>query len=80
MTEQQYPGAVTKMVAFGDRVQGFLAEPTGGTGRFPAVVLGHVRYGLVQHTLDLAAKFARDGYVCIAPYLFSRWEGDKAKR
>lgn len=79
MTEQQYPGAVTKMVAFGDRVQGFLAEPAEGTGRFPAVVLGHERYGLVQHTLDLAAKFARDAYVCIAPDLFSRWEGDKAK-
>lgn len=79
MTEKQYPGAVTKMVAFGDRVQGFLAEPAEGAGRFPAVVLGHERYGLVQHTLDLAAKFARNGYVCIAPDLFSRWEGDKAK-
>src|SRR6185437_1925420 len=79
MTEKQYPGALTKMVTFGDRVHGFLAEPTDGGGPFPAVVLGHVRYGLVQHTLDLAAKFARDGYVCIAPELFSRWEGDKAK-
>jgi carboxymethylenebutenolidase len=79
MTEQRYPGAVTKMVAFGDRVQGFLAEPAEGTGGFPAVVLGHERYGLVQHTLDLAANFARDGYVCIAPDLFSRWECDKAK-
>jgi carboxymethylenebutenolidase len=67
------------MVAFGDRVQGFLAEPAEGTGGFPAVVLGHERYGLVQHTLDLAAKFARDGYVCIAPDLFSRWDGDKEK-
>lgn len=79
MTEKQYPGAVAKMVTFGDRVQGFLAEPAEGGGPFPAVVLGHERYGLVQHTLDLAAKFARDGYVCIAPDLFSRWEGDKAK-
>ena len=79
MSEKQYPGAVTKMVDFGDRVQGFLAEPSEGAGRFPAVVLGHERYGLVQHTLDLAAKFARDGYICIAPDLFSRWDGDKAK-
>jgi carboxymethylenebutenolidase len=42
------------------------------------VILGHERYGLVQHTLDLAAKFAACGYVGIAPDMFSRWEGDKA--
>jgi carboxymethylenebutenolidase len=66
------------MVAFGDRVQGFLAVPEPATGPYAAVILGHERYGLVQHTLDLAAKFARDGLVCLAPDLFSRWEGDKA--
>lgn len=77
MTVQTYPNANTSMVTFGDRVQGFLAVPEHGDGPFAGVVLGHERYGLVQHTLDLAAKFARDGLVCIAPDLFSRWEGDK---
>jgi carboxymethylenebutenolidase len=77
MDEKQYPGAVTSMITFGDRVQAFLAMPAQGSGPFPAVVLGHERYGLVQHTLDLAAKFAKDGYACIAPDLFSRWDGDK---
>jgi carboxymethylenebutenolidase len=76
-TMQAYPGAKTKMVTFGDRVQGFLAEPEQGTGPFAAVVLGHERYGLVQHTLDLAARFARDGLVCLAPDLYSHWDGDK---
>ena len=32
----------------------------------------------MQHTLDLAAKFARYGYVCIAPDMASHWDGDKA--
>jgi carboxymethylenebutenolidase len=39
-------------------------------GKVPAIVLMHERYGLVQHTKDLADRFARDGYVCIAPDSF----------
>jgi carboxymethylenebutenolidase len=42
-----------------------------------AVVILHERYGLVQHTLDLAARLARDGYTALAPDLFSHWEGDQ---
>src|SRR5262249_21155252 len=77
MAQTTYPGAITSMITFGDRVQGFLAMPERGTGPFGAVILGHERYGLVQHTLDLTAKFAACGYVALAPDLFSRWEGDK---
>lgn len=44
----------------------------------PAVVILHERYGLAQHTLDLAKRFADDGYVALAPDLFSRWPGDRA--
>ncbi|MEA2640689.1 MAG: carboxymethylenebutenolidase [Chloroflexota bacterium] len=78
MTQVAYQGAITSTVRFGDRVDGFLAIPEQGTGPFGAVILGHERYGLVQHTLDLTAKFARYGYVAIAPDMFSRWGGDKA--
>ena len=42
-----------------------------------AVIVLHERYGLVQHTLDLAQRFARDGYLALAPDLFSRWQGDR---
>ena len=42
-----------------------------------AVVILHERYGLVQHTLDLAQRLATDGYVALAPDLFSRWQGDR---
>jgi len=48
-----------------------------GDGRRGAVVILHERYGLVQHTLDLAAKLAGDGHVAIAPDLFGDWAGDK---
>jgi len=78
VTQVQYPGARTSLVTFGDRVQAFLAVPERGTPPYGAVVLGHERYGLVQHTLDLTAKFAAHGYVAIAPDMFSRWDGDKA--
>jgi len=57
-----YPGAVTSMISYGDRVQGFLAVPEHQPGPFGAVILGHERYGLVQHTLDLVAKFAAHGW------------------
>ena len=75
--QTHYPGAVTSMISYGDRVQGFLAIPGNQPGPFGAVVLGHERYGLVKHTLDLVAKFADHGYVCLAPDMFSRWDGDK---
>ena len=74
---QSCPGASTSYVTFGDRVNAFLAIPGEGTGPFGAVILGHERYGLVQHTLDLTAKLAASGYVGIAPDMYSRWEGDK---
>jgi carboxymethylenebutenolidase len=43
-----------------------------------AVIILHERYGLVQHTLDLSQRLAADGYVALAPDLFSRWQGDRA--
>lgn len=59
-----------------DGIEAHLYEPAGGD-KLPALIFLHERYGLVQHTLDLAAKAANDGYVGVAPDLFSRWTGDK---
>jgi carboxymethylenebutenolidase len=64
-------------VHFGDRLEGVLFLPATDAPAATVVIL-HERYGLVQHTLDLAAKLARDGYVAFAPDLFSRWPGDRA--
>lgn len=59
-----------------DGVEAHLFEPS-GTAKAPALIFLHERYGLVQHTLDLAAKAATEGYVGAAPDLFSTWTGDK---
>src|SRR5262245_24193497 len=56
--ERKYIGANTSWVDFGDGTRAFLTQPQQGRAPFRAVILGHERYGLVQHTLDLAAKFA----------------------
>jgi dienelactone hydrolase len=59
--EHNYIGAVTSWTDVGDRTRAFVTTPKYGDGPFPAVIIGHERYGLVQHTLDLAAKWASYG-------------------
>lgn len=63
-------------VSLGRDCEGFLYFPR-GQAPAGAVVILHERYGLVQHTLNLAQRLADDGYVALAPNLFSRWEGDQ---
>lgn len=63
-------------VRFGADGRGFLYLPPGSASA-GAVVILHERYGLVQHTLDLARRLAQDGYVALAPDLFCRWAGDR---
>ncbi len=46
-------------------------------GNRPAMILLHERYGVVQHTKDLIVKFAKAGYVALAPDLFWRFSGDR---
>ncbi len=65
------PNVMTRRVRYGNGLDAFLAEPA-RAGQHRTVILLHERYGLVQHTLDLAQKFARDGYLCLAPNLFAR--------
>ena len=65
------PEIVTKTIHCAGGLPAFLAMPAGGgSEKIPAIVLMHERYGLVKHTCDLAERFARDGFVCIAPDFF----------
>ena len=62
---------VTRTLVCESGLPAFLALPAdGGGGKIPAIVLMHERYGLVQHTRDLAQRFARDGFACLAPDFF----------
>jgi carboxymethylenebutenolidase len=75
--EHNYIGAETRWEDIAEGTRAFVATPKRGSPPYGAVILGHERYGLVKHTLDLAAKFASYGYLCIAPDMASRWDGDK---
>jgi carboxymethylenebutenolidase len=68
------PAIVTRELHCVGGLPAFLAMPAelGAGGKIPAVVLMHERYGLVRHTCDLAARFARDGFVCMAPDFFHK--------
>jgi carboxymethylenebutenolidase len=70
--------ATTSWVDLGRVTRAFLATPARSRGPNGAVILGHERSGLVQSTLDLAARFASYGYVCLAPDMASHWDGDRA--
>ena len=69
--------AAKEHVKLPNHCEGFLFKPV---GRAPlgCLIVFHERYGLVQHTLDVANRLAENGYLVLAPDLFSLWEGDKA--
>src|SRR5262245_35058371 len=59
-----------------NRINAFLGKSAGG-GKRPAVIHLHERYGIVQHTTDLAQKLVDAGYVTVVPDLFWRFTGDR---
>ena len=71
------PNLYTAMVsAKGERsdVLGYLAKPNQATS-LPGVVVIHENKGLTPHIEDVARRFAREGFVAIAPDLLSRKGG-----
>lgn len=60
-----------KMVEFssnGGTCQGYLAVPESGSG--PGVIVIQEWWGLVDHIKDVADRFAREGFVALAPDLY----------
>lgn len=61
-----------EMVRVGNRetaVDAYLAEPSGAVKG--AVIVVHEVWGLVEHTKDVAERFAAAGYVALAPSLLA---------
>jgi carboxymethylenebutenolidase len=77
MATVETPDIVTEGIVCADAMPAFLARPA-REAKHPCIVLMHERYGLVQHTKDLAQRFAGDGYVCIAPDVFFRHPDQEA--
>lgn len=68
----------TRMVEFvvnGEKAPGYLASPE-GEGPYPALVVIQEWWGLMPHIKDVAERFAREGYVSLAPDLY---HGEKAE-
>jgi len=68
---------VGEMISFpanGRNADGYLALPPSGRG--PGLVVIQEWWGLVDHIKDLADRFAREGYVALAPDLY---HGEKTK-
>ncbi len=55
----------------------FMARPM-SPGPHPVYIFMHERYGLVQHTRDLAKRCAADGFVVLAPDFFFKHPDKKA--
>jgi carboxymethylenebutenolidase len=62
--------------ADGKQIRGYVARPK-AAGRFPAVIVVNEVFGLHAYILDTCRRFAKLGYVAIAPGFFDR-AGDPA--
>jgi carboxymethylenebutenolidase len=61
-------GQIVEFPSNGHTCRGYLATPESGRG--PAVVVIQEWWGLVPHIEDLVERFAREGFVTIAPDLY----------
>ncbi|TFY96864.1 dienelactone hydrolase family protein [Ramlibacter rhizophilus] len=72
-------GLVTGEITYevdGFKVPAFRAAPAGRTG-LPVVLVVHEIFGVHEYVADVARRFARAGYLAIAPELYAR-QGDPA--
>lgn len=53
------------------QIDAYLAQPA-GSGSFPAIVVIQEIFGVNSHIRDVTERFAREGYVAIAPAIFQR--------
>jgi carboxymethylenebutenolidase len=71
------PDIIAEFVSFpGDAgdVRGYLARPA-ADGRYPGVIVIHENRGLIEPNRDIARRFAKEGFVALAPDLLSRVGG-----
>ena len=68
--ERKMAKITTKNFTCESGLPALITIPADTSRPLPAIVLMHERYGLVKHSMDLAERFAGDGFVCIAPDCF----------
>ena len=67
-------GDIIRFAAHGRTAEGYLALPRAGRG--PGLLVIQEWWGLVDHIKDVTDRFAREGYVALAPDLY---HGEKTK-
>jgi carboxymethylenebutenolidase len=70
--EVSYPGKACA-------IKGYVAEPANGRGPYPAVIVVQEWWGLDDHIKDVSRRLASEGYVAVAPDLYSRQGNQVAK-
>ena len=62
---------ITVKVSDGTEMRVYVSRPS-SLGKHPGIVVYHEAFGVNPHIRDVADRFAREGYVAIAPELFHR--------
>lgn len=55
----------------GTQIDAYTARPA-APGRYPGVIVVMEAYGLMEHYRDVARRFAAEGYIALAPDLYTR--------
>lgn len=72
------PDLVTEEITYASQdgdITAYLARPAAADTISPAVLVCHENRGLTPHIRDVARRFAKEGYVALAPDLLSREGG-----
>ncbi len=75
----QVETSTVQCVSDGVTITGFLARPAGAAKPWPAIVVIQEWWGLNDHIRDIAQRFAKEGYVALAPDLYSRLDHQVTK-
>jgi carboxymethylenebutenolidase len=67
----------TKISVKDGEIPGYRAMPASG-GPFPVVLIAYEVFGLQEHIKDICRRFAKEGYLAVAPDLYHR-QGDVSK-
>jgi carboxymethylenebutenolidase len=75
MAQQDIHTSMIEYQSDGANIAAFLAHPS-GAGPYPSILVLQEWWGLNNHIKDIAMRLAREGYVALAPDLYSR-QGNK---
>lgn len=67
-----------KLPVNGQEINAYVAQPAQSNGKMPVIIVTSEIFGVHEHIADIARRFAKLGYLAIAPDFFQR-TGDPSK-